>query len=82
MSEDVVIESVVEEVPFVEVVPAESNTPFKSFLYRVFTPDGLNFIATVIAQSSTAAKDGLSKHYNDSKFTYVGMSTFILQVNG
>lgn len=80
-----VVEEIVEvkeEIVFTEVVPTGQTSPHNSFIYKVFVNKDTNFIATVIAQSSTGARDGLSHKFPDAALTYLGKSTFIMQVNG
>lgn len=80
-----VVEEIVEvqkEIVFTNVVPAGQNSPHNSFIYKVFIDKDTNFIATVIAQSSTGARDGLSQQFPNAAFTFLGKSTFIMQVNG
>lgn len=76
-------ETVIEkEVQYTEVTPADQQSPHRSYLYRVTKEDKTSFIATVIAQSSTLAVNGIRNQFPLAAVTYMGFSAFIMQVNG
>jgi hypothetical protein len=71
----------IDEIEVIDLIPAPPTSPHNSFLYRVKIDENNSFIATVISQSSTAAKEGLKNQFQNAAITYMGTSKFIMQVN-
>ena len=69
------------ETVYTDVIAAAPNSPHNSFLYNVIL-DKNKFIATVIGQSATGAKAGLQQQFPNATLSYLGKSTFIMQLNG
>lgn len=66
----------------IDLVPTGATSPHNSFIYKVFVNENNQFIATVIAQSATGAKNGLSQQFPGATFSFLSKSTFVMQVNG
>lgn len=70
----------------VEIVDLEKNQTngqieMKSFWYRIKPTNGEKFFLTVLAQSSTVARDGIHQQFGTSDISYLGFSEKIIQVN-
>ena len=73
---------IAEEIHYTEIFPAPPQPPHKSYLYKVTNENQPSFIATVIAQSSNGASEGVHGQFPLATISYVGTSPFIMQVNG
>lgn len=70
-----------EEIIDLEPFQTNGQIPTKAFWYRVSNKSVSQYL-TILAPSSTVARDGIKQQFPDSVVSYMGTSDMIMQVNG
>ena len=80
-SEQEVIEATASEVVYTDVIQISPQTGHRAYIYNITMHDDNNFFVTILAQTSTGAKNALSQQFPNGIYRYLGKTSIIMQVN-